>query len=65
MNKKILVQGVDVTTAGVLNDEQTDLSADPVEAGSTAAPQRDLGAAFNEWSARKRFRVSEQPAAGR
>lgn len=30
-----------------------------------AAPQRDLGAAFNEWSAAKRFRVSEQPAAGR
>lgn len=26
-----------------------------------AAPQRDLGAAFNEWSAGKRFRVSEQP----
>lgn len=65
MNKKILVQGVDVTTAGVLKGEQTDLSTDPVEAGSTAALQRDLVAAFNEWSAAKRFRVSEQPAAGR
>lgn len=27
-----------------------------------AAPQRDLVGAFNEWSAAKRFRVSEQPA---
>ena len=66
MNKAIVLQGVDVTTSGVLMGEQTTINTDSVAEGSkAAAPQRDLCAAFNEWSAAKRFCVSEQPAAGR